>query len=347
MEHKLKVLVLAGGNSSERAVSLTSARAVTEALQRNGYSVMAIDSASGQTLLDDSGRFMLKADDKSLSKLGVEAPQSLVISKTLDKKEYKNIDLVFIALHGGAGEDGTIQAILDLAGIKYTGSRMLASALAMNKAMSKKLAVSENIPTPKWLLFEKGKLKSVDPTRQILREFPLPLIVKPNNSGSTVGLTLVKEAARIKPALETAFKEGIQAVVEQYIKGREVTCSVLNGTPLPIVEIIPKNELYDYQCKYTKGMSQYICPAEIDEKVADLIMKYAARMYEQIGCRGLARVDFILDKDNKPWFLEVNTIPGMTELSLAPMAAKASGIDFDELIRRICTASMEEKENEE
>jgi D-alanine-D-alanine ligase len=172
-------------------------------------------------------------------------------------------------------------------------------------------------------------------------KFALPVIVKPNNSGSTVGLTLVKEKDELAGAIDRAFEVSKEILVEQYIKGREITAAVLNGKSLPLVEIIPTNELYDYQCKYTKGKSQYICPAQLPEKVTSEIQNLALRAYNAIGCAGLARADFILDRSNKPYFLEVNTLPGMTELSLAPMAAKAAGISFDELVREISEAARQ------
>ncbi len=338
----MNILVLAGGTSSERSVSLKSARAVSEALQRRGHTVQALDTANGLALIGSDGKFIAESDTATGE---IETmPESMVVSRSLESEEYSNTDLVFIVLHGGSGEDGTIQSMLDLAGIKYTGSGMLASALAMNKAMTKKLAKLENIATPKWMVFEKGKMRAEkNPIDKIFAEFTLPFIVKPNNSGSTVGLTLVKNMNQVESAIQDAFKEGVQVMIEQYVKGREITCSVLNGEPLPLVEIKPKKEIYDYECKYTKGMSEYICPAEINDEPARIITENAARMYEQIGCRGLARVDFILDNENKPWFLEVNTIPGMTELSLSPMAARAAGIEFDELIERICRTSIEDE----
>lgn len=345
MENKLNILILAGGISSERPVSLKSARAIGKALQRKGYAVRALDTASGYPLIGRDGKFIagVEADSNAIE----SKAESMVVSRSLESAEYQDLDLIFIVLHGGSGEDGTIQSMLDLAGMKYTGSGMLASALAMNKAMTKKLARSENIATPRWMVFEKGRMKAeTNPLDRVFAEFTMPFIVKPNNSGSTAGLTLVKNMTQIAKAMQDAFKEGVQVLIEQYINGREITCSVLNGEPLPLVEIIPKNEIYDYECKYTKGMSEYICPAKIDEEPAKIISDNAARMYELIGCRGLVRVDFILDRENKPWFLEVNTIPGMTELSLSPMAARAAGIEFDELIDRICRSSIEEDEND-
>ncbi len=342
MSKNLKVLVLAGGRSAEREVSLNSARAVAEALMRLGYDVRAIDTAGGIPLIGPDRKFLLQPDTSSSSKLALKMSDSLVLAESLASENYRDTDVVFIALHGGAGEDGTIQAILDLAGVKYTGSGMLASALAMNKAMTKRIISGEGIPTPPWFLVPQDRMRLKEKiAAEISEKFPLPLIIKPNDGGSTVGLTLVKKYEDIPGALETVFKYSREALVEGYIKGREITCAVLGGEALPLVEIIPTNELYDYQCKYTKGKSRYVCPAEVPADIVQTVQNYSAKAYHILGCRGLVRADYILDDRNQPYFLEVNTIPGMTELSLAPMAARQAGMDFDRLIARICELARE------
>lgn len=346
MPDKPNVLVLAGGTSGEREISLMTARAVTESLIRTGFGTKVIDTADGRSLLDDKGDFISIRHDSEPDSGQPQYEDSIIVSRAIESGEFRSIDVVFIALHGGSGEDGTLQSILDLAKVPYTGSGMLASALAMNKAMTKKLAHSENIRTPKWKAVDKGKgISSQADT--LLGDFEMPFIVKPNNSGSTVGLTLVKNIDQLRPALDKACKEGAQALVESFIAGRELTCTVLEGRPLPLVEIVSSNELYDYEAKYTKGKSQYICPADIDKDAAREISEGAAKMYDLIGCRGLIRTDFILDNENKPWFLEVNTIPGMTELSLAPMAARAVGIGFDELIEQLCMTALKKDNGED
>jgi len=342
VEKKLNILVLAGGLSEEREVSLASARAVTESLIRQNHHVEVVDSADGRSLLDSDGKFLLEKDTDSVSKIALKSADTLALTESLSSVRYKDSDLIFLALHGGHGEDGTIQAVLDLAGMKYTGSGMLASATAMNKAFAKQLVRHENILTPDWLFLKNRELADIDRIAdKIAKDFTLPVIIKPNNSGSTVGLTLVKKAADIPTALEMARKVTGEVLVEQYIKGREITASVIDGDPLPLVEIIPVNELYDYQCKYTKGKSQYICPAEIPEKTANKITTSAVEIYSAIGCDGLVRVDYIMDDRDDAYFLEVNTLPGMTELSLAPMAAKETGMDFDALVDKICRAALE------
>ncbi|PKK84477.1 MAG: D-alanine--D-alanine ligase [candidate division Zixibacteria bacterium HGW-Zixibacteria-1] len=341
MEKRLKILVLAGGLSEERDVSLASARAVTEAIKKLGHNVAVIDSASGISLLDAEGKYLLAEDTASLSKIALKQKDNLALSESIQSPDYKNSDIVFLALHGGRGEDGTIQALLELAGMKYTGSGVLASAVAMHKAFTKRLVSHEGILTPDWLLFKGNDFGDVESLlNRIQAHFAFPLIVKPNNSGSTVGLTLVRSFDQLAAAVETARKVTGQVLAEQYISGREITASVLNGRPFPLVEIIPTNELYDYQCKYTKGKSQYVCPAPIPDNIRDQIQETAARVYEIVGCSGLARVDFILDKGNKAYFLEVNTLPGMTELSLAPMAAREAGMDFEKLVDLICKTAL-------
>ena len=340
MKDKLNILVLAGGLSDERQVSLTSVGAIVAALKRLGFNINVLDTATGKSLLDSNGNYLLEKDDKSLSKLALKQSESLVLSEAIKGEPYNNSDLVFIALHGGAGEDGTIQALLDLVNIRYTGSNMMSSAMAMNKSIAKQLIQNEKIPTPKYLLLNQHKGSIDEQAKSIADTFQLPLIVKPNNSGSTVGLTMVKSDDMLSVAIKIAYDVSSEVIVEEYVKGREITSAVLDDESYPLVEIIPSNELYDYDCKYTKGKSQYICPAEIPDETTELIMDYGRRAYDALKCSGLARVDFILDKDNIPWFLELNTLPGMTELSLAPMAAKEAGIDFDNLINKICKSAM-------
>ncbi|MEW5923836.1 MAG: D-alanine--D-alanine ligase [Candidatus Zixiibacteriota bacterium] len=341
MEKKLKILVLAGGLSEEREVSLASARAITAAIRQLQYEVAVIDSASGLSLLDANGNYLLAEDTASLSKIAMKQTDNLALSESIKSGGYNDSDLVFLALHGGKGEDGTIQALLELAGMKYTGSGILASAIAMDKAFAKRVVSYEGILTPDWLIIKGNDLNNTDNLiEQIKSHFVFPLIIKPNNSGSTVGLTLVKKADQLPAAIETARKVTGQVLVEQYIAGREITAAVLNGKALPLVEIVPTNELYDYQCKYTKGKSNYLCPAPIDDNIRNHIQKTASKIYEMIGCSGLARVDFILGKGNHAYFLEVNTLPGMTELSLAPMAAREAGISFERLVDLICEAAL-------
>lgn len=330
----MKVLLLAGGSSSERQVSLDSGQAICEALQRLGHEVTALDPASGTALLDDNHQYVIPSAIEGETVPATVDERSVI--KTLAADGLADVDVVFIGLHGGTGENGTIQCLLDLTGKKFTGSGMTTSAVAMDKGMTKRLARSADIRTPRWAVcsIEDGQeeTKLLDMIRS---HFSFPVIVKPNQGGSTVGLTKVETARQLYPALVTAAAECSQVMVEQYIAGRELTVSVLDGEALPVVEITPEGGLYDYDAKYVKGKSRYQVPAEIGREIKERLQADAAAVYEIVGASGLARVDFILDENEKHFFLELNTLPGMTALSLAPMAAKAAGISFDDLIARL------------
>ncbi len=253
------------------------------------------------------------------------------------------VEVVFNALHGGAGENGGIQAMLDIIGIPYTGSPMAASAMAMNKDIAKRVMQSLNVPTARWKRYDCTAGRSFDEVVADIKRSDIrpPFIIKPTDGGSTVGLSLIEEDAAVEEAVRAAFSVSDSIMVEDYLKGREITISVLDGKALPPVEIIPTHKLYDYTCKYTKGKSQYICPAEIDDAIAKKLSDDAVRFYRTIGCRGYARIDFIVASLKKYICLELNTLPGMTELSLFPMAARAAGIEFGELLDRLCDLALE------
>jgi len=291
-------------------------------------------------LLDSQGDYRIDAAVKQGSareQLNVRA-----LPGVLERPEHRDVDVVLLCLHGGAGENGTLQCLLDLAGIRYTGSGMKASAVAMDKAMTKKLAAAEGVPVPASIKVRIGRDGVTDRhLSKAAHRFTLPVIVKPNDSGSTVGLTRVERVEEMKKALETAAGESSEVLIEQYIKGRELTVSVLDGEALPVVEIKPKKGLYDYESKYTRGMSEYIAPAEIADDLAAGMQRDAVKTYHAVGAEGLVRVDFMLDEDFNYYMLELNTLPGMTELSLAPMAAKAIGLEFHELVDRIIKSAME------
>ncbi|MEW5993658.1 MAG: D-alanine--D-alanine ligase [Candidatus Zixiibacteriota bacterium] len=341
----MKVLLLAGGTSNERDVSLTSGKAVCEALSRGGHDVVALDPADGGSLLDAEGQYVQLPSSNSSKEVVLEGATVPALATALGRKDLRDVDVVFIALHGGSGENGVIQCLLELAGLPYTGSNMTASAVAMNKAMAKRLFTYAGIPTPEWILCSRVEKQQIDQVaRMIAGKFSLPVIVKPNDGGSTIGLTRVVSEDQLPQALARAQQESQDILIEQYIPGRELTVAVLeendDARTLPVVEIKPKSGLYDYEAKYTKGKSDYICPADLDAKIARKMQATAKKAYEVIGCTGLVRVDFILAEDFTFYCLEVNTIPGMTSLSLAPMAAKAAGIDFDELIARLLHAAL-------
>jgi len=335
----VKVLVLAGGDSNEREVSFDSGAAICESLLRLGHEVRAIDPGTGQSLIDGEGRFLI--EDSVVSENVPEGQAYRPGTLVQRIAESSDVDVVFLALHGGSGENGSIQNLLDLARKKYTGSGMTASTVAMNKALTKRIMTSVDVPTPKWNLYELSDSHDTDHlSREIAAEFGLPLIVKPNDGGSTIGLTKVTAVSELPEAIHRAGDESHSILIEEYIAGRELTVSVFDGKAYPVVEIKPVDGLYDYDAKYTKGKSEYVAPAEVDSDLADHIQQAAVRIYEAIGCAGLARVDFIMDETGRLYCLEVNTLPGMTALSLAPMALKCEGIGFDQLISMMIESAL-------
>jgi len=246
-------------------------------------------------------------------------------------KELKKQNIIFNALHGGIGENGKIQKWLDENNIKYTGSGAIASSLCMDKAASKKVAKRSGIETPDWQLIQR-----LDQHIKIT----LPFVVKPNDQGSTVGLSIVKNDQLIKPAIELAFQHGNKVIIEKFISGRELTIPIINEDAYPIVEINPKNNYYDYECKYTPGMSEYACPADLEQNLVEKIEKNTMKLFQKFECSVYARADYILDKSGVPYFLEMNTLPGMTSTSLVPKSACATGQSFQKLIRYIIELSL-------
>ncbi len=329
----MKVVLLMGGRSAEREISLRTGHGIAQSLRNLGHDVTAIDAADG--------RLIGSGETASAKLVGPQAQTNLPdvsVRAVADARALGEADVVFIALHGGAGENGTIQALLELSGRAYTGSGVLASALAMNKAMSKRVFEQVGVPTPRWQLVGAGRLDTVDATA--LGGYPL--IVKPNEQGSTVGLTVVTEAKDLPAALDTAFEYGREALVEQFIPGRELTVAVLGDEALPIVEIRPKGGHYDYESKYTSGASEYFCPADLPEPLARRIRELGLRAAQALDCAGVSRVDFRLSPQDEPYCLEVNTIPGMTPTSLVPMAAKAKGLSYDQLVARMLELAQAE-----
>ena len=301
----MKIAVVLGGASSEKDISLLTGLSITEALSSK-YDIEVIHISSDISIL----------------------PEKLL-----------GANLVFNALHGGIGENGDIQAFFDLHHISYCGSSAKASRLAMDKHLSKLIAKTESIPTPKWIL-----VKSDNFSTQLLNQnsikFDFPYIVKPADEGSTVGLSLINNVSKIEDAINLAGKYSTNILIEEYIPGRELTVGILGSKVLPIIEIISDNELYDYDCKYTKGKSQYKVPAELPGKVARKIQDDALKIYKALGCRHYGRIDFRLNEKNEHYFLEINTLPGMTSTSLLPMAAQAAGLDFPDLADTIIKIAM-------
>jgi len=337
----MKVAVLMGGNTSEREISLRTGRGMAQALRGLGHEVLAVDAANGRLLAAGDEERAGGQDTAMVAGEPAGGPTALASAAAI-----RDAEVVLIALHGGAGENGTLQALLDLAGKPYTGSGVMASALAMNKAMSKRVFVQAGIPTPPWLLVEaEGPLAGALLAGELPPEVAtlgLPLVVKPNEEGSTVGLTIVEEWAALPAAFRDAARYGHEILLEAYIEGRELTVAVVGESVLPIVEIRPKSGFYDYESKYTAGRSEYFCPADLPEALAERVRFLGAAASRVLDCRGVSRVDFRLDSHDVPWCLEVNTIPGMTPTSLVPMAAKAAGMSYEQVVQRMLELALEE-----
>ena len=336
---KRRIAVLMGGESQERDISRVTGTEVAKALAARGHEVTLLDTAAGVLALE-SGEGApaigtrppeLEADSGSASLVSRGPSGVTALTGSLS-----DVDAVFIALHGGWGEDGTVQAFFDLVGVPYTGSGVMASALAMDKDRAKRVFRASGVPTPDWevLSVDEG-LPSEEELRTAVARLGEDLIVKPNAEGSTVGLTRVTSAADLPAAVETAARHGSRVLVEKYVPGRELTVAVVGREALPVVEIVPEGGIYDYEAKYTKGRSRYEVPADIPAALADAIRAMSLRAFDVLGCEGFARVDYRLDPAGEFFCLEVNTIPGMTPLSLVPMAAKASGVSFGELVERL------------
>ncbi|MDD2523745.1 MAG: D-alanine--D-alanine ligase [Endomicrobiia bacterium] len=292
-----KIGVLCGGTSSEREISLKSGKAVYNALKKLGLKAVLVDVNKNVAL------------------------------KLLKEK----IDVAYITLHGPMGEDGTIQGMLEIMGIPYTGCGVFSSSASMDKIISKKIFEYSKIPTPQWVVIE--KFKSVD-------EIKYPVVVKPATQGSAIGISIVKNKKEFPKAVKNAFSYDNKVLVEKYIKGTEITAGVLNGNSLPVIEIVPDGKFYDFKSKYTVGKSKHIIPPRLPQKVISNIQEIAIKVYKAFQCKSMCRVDMIVDKNNDIWVLEINTLPGMTETSLFPDAARAQGMSFENLVLEILKSSV-------
>jgi D-alanine-D-alanine ligase len=333
----MKVTVLLGGDSPERDVSLASGAGIIRALRSRGHETLAVDPAlPAGANAEPLGTKIAERPPERIAPLAPEERFAWLVGEQI-----RFADVVFIALHGGGGEDGTIQALLEAAGVAYTGSGILGSALAMNKDRSKALFREALVQSAPHLLLDVSRDGGrSDALERIEQSLGFPVVVKPNCQGSSVGFSFVPDAGGLGEALRLAAGFGCDCIVERYIPGREITAAILGGEALPLVEIIPEGGFYDYKRKYTKGTSRYVAPAELDESIARRISREAVRAFDALACRDYARVDFRLSNEGEPYCLEVNTLPGMTELSLVPMAAKAVGIGFDDLVERICAMAV-------
>ena len=338
----MNIVVLAGGISTERDVSLCSGRKVYEALKRLGHNAILLDVFLGYSGSTDEIFEIDKDWAAEVAPIAFDAPDIEAVKAS--RKGNPNVlfgenvlticdsaDIVFMALHGDCGENGKIQATFDLFGIKYTGTDALSSALAMDKAVTKNIFVTNNVLTPRSILI---KEKNYD------NKLGYPCVVKVNAGGSSVGVYIVNNEAEYKEAVDNAFLYDEKIIIEEYIKGREFTDCVIEGEALPIVEIVPKSGFYDYKNKYQAGSTIETCPADIDKELEEKIKSSARAAYEALGIRTYARMDFIVDEDNNVYCLEANTLPGMTPTSLVPQEAAAIGKSFDQLCEWIIDISM-------
>ncbi len=301
-KESLRIGVIAGGFSAERDVSLNTGNEIFEALKELGYRVSFIDF------------------------------------KKVNLNGLRKIDIAFLALHGRYGEDGTIQGMLELLKIPYTGSGVLSSAMVIDKIMTKKMLNCEGIPTPPYVALDaNSSLNTVKLDHKIRKYLGYPVIIKPNREGSTIGVTITHEPSSLEQGIIEAAKHDRVILVEKFISGRELTSSILGSEPiaLPIIEIKPKSGFYDFKSKYTANMTEYIVPASLDKEVALCIDKAALKSHKLLHCSAISRVDFMLGHDGIPYVLEVNTMPGMTPTSLVPKAARAAGISFNLLVEII------------
>jgi D-alanine-D-alanine ligase len=329
----LKITVLMGGASSERDVSFASGTRVAAALREKGHTVTAFDPA-GDVMTRE-------AETKYLSGAVKTAPPTPEFLATLripgtlgDHPAVRGADVVFLALHGGQGEDGTVQALLDLAGITYTGSGHLASALAMDKDLSKLLFRAARVRTADWLM-----APATDD--EIVSALGLPVVVKPSKQGSTVGLSVVKQREELAAAIELAYRHDDEVMIEAFVPGRELTVGILGDEALAVGEIIPKHEIYDYECKYTAGMAIEEFPAKLDRAQTGAVQQQAIAAFRALKLGGYARIDFRMSPEGHFYCLEANTLPGMTETSLIPQSAQACGISFADLCERVVRLALE------
>ena len=329
----MKIAVLFGGTSEERDVSIASAAQVIPVLRGLGHEVIAVDTAAGRLSPPDERKLLesrvapAPPSDQSMASL-----RSGALTNPATAIDPRAIDVVFLALHGGAGEDGRIQAMLDLAGLRYTGSNHIASAAAMDKDLSKRLFRAAGVPTADWLM------SPADP--QSLRALGTPVVVKPNKQGSTVGLSVVREAAKLEAAVALGLRYDDEVMIERFVPGREFTVGILEGKPLPVGEIIAPGEVFDYQSKYQVGGAREVFPADIPAAEAAILQKYAVAAHRALKLGAYSRVDFRRDANGEFWCLEVNSLPGLTGTSLLPQAAKAAGIGFPELLAKICAGAI-------
>jgi D-alanine-D-alanine ligase len=353
----MNLAVIFGGRSGEHEVSLSSARGVMKNLDKEKYNVIPIAiTKGGNWLIGDKAREYMKVNEDKIGKEGaisLEDSQKLVTVKNSERNFFnyaegelkERIDLVLPILHGPYGEDGRLQGMLDMLGVPYVFSGTLAHALGMNKPKAKIVAAVAGVPVPKDRVLKKGEDIDIE---KIISELNLPLMVKPAELGSSVGISLAKTNEELEKGIADAYTHGDEIILEQYIKGKEYTVTVMENSPsgkieaLAVTEIIPLiSEFYDYKAKYEDGGSKHIIPAEISKEDEEKLKGYAVATFKSIGCHDLARVDFLWgEKENEYYFTDINTIPGMTPTSLAPEAAALAGMNFTQFLDKLIEGAM-------
>ena len=351
----MKIVVLAGGLSTERDVSFKTGEMVTKALRENGHQVILLDVFMGYSNKEEdlTGIFD-RAEAVSVKVAAIpETAPDLEKEKAQRKDQSDNFfgpnvielcrmaDIVFMALHGENGENGKIQAAFDLFGIRYTGTGYLGSALAMNKGMAKQLFLENGIPTPRGTSLKRGE----DAAKIEDCGIHFPCVVKPCSGGSSIGVSIVHDKAEYEQALKEAFRWENELVIEEYVKGREFSVGVIDFQALPIIEIAPVEGFYDYKNKYKAGSTVETCPAELSEQITKEMQGYAEKVAEVLGLNTYSRTDFLLDAEDHIFCLEANTLPGMTPTSLLPQEAKVTGVDFNQLCEKLIESSMRKYKN--
>ena len=351
----MKIVVLAGGLSTERDVSFKTGEMVTKALRENGHQVILLDVFMGYSNKEEdlTGIFD-RAEAVSVKVAAIpETAPDLEKVKAQRKDQSDNFfgpnvielcrmaDIVLMALHGENGENGKIQAAFDLFGIRYTGTGYLGSALAMNKGMAKQLFLENGIPTPRGTSLKRGE----DAAKIETCGIHFPCVVKPCSGGSSIGVSIVHDKAEYEQALKEAFRGENELVIEEYVKGREFSVGVIDFQALPIIEIAPVEGFYDYKNKYKAGSTVETCPAELSEQITKEMQGYAEKVAEVLGLNTYSRTDFLLDAEDHIFCLEANTLPGMTPTSLLPQEAKVTGVDFNQLCEKLIESSMRKYKN--
>ena len=329
-----RLTVVTGGSTPERDVAFAGAAQVVAALRERGHQVAVVDTVDGVLTPEAERRLLVPSVGRTPpTRQALRALEARELGPALIQlPEVADAEVVFLVLHGRQGEGGILQAVLDAAGVPYTGSGPLGSALAMDKDIAKRLFQWAGVPTAAWRMWPVGRADA--------EALGWPLVVKPSNVGSTIGLTVVRSYAELEPAVEHARQYDEEVLLEQFVPGRELTCGVLGERALAVGEIIPRHALFDYECKYTPGMSREVFPAELPEEMTRAIQAQALAAHRVLKLRDFSRVDFKLAGDGTPCCLEANTLPGLTRTSLLPQSAAAVGVTFGDLCETICQRAL-------